>query len=86
MNHSLPQSDSSVQIVVYQPNSKTNLPFRREVGETYGTQKEIAALFDISVPTVNEHIANFQKADPETYSRSIRKFRIVAAPFTVEKL
>lgn len=75
---SLPQSESPAEIVIYQPDIHTSIPFRREDDETLGTQKEIAKLFNISIPSVNGHIRNFRTSDPDTYSKGIRNFRITA--------
>lgn len=70
---------NNTSIVVYQPDAKHELSFRREDDETYGTQREIAALFNVDQRTVSEHISNFKKEDPETYQTAYRKFRLTAA-------
>lgn len=41
------------------------------------TQKMIAALFDVSVPTINEHLSNIYSTDELEEHATIRKFRIV---------
>ena len=50
--------------------------------ELYGrdlwlTQKLLAELFQVTVPTINEHIKNIYKEGELTQSSTIRKFRIV---------
>jgi len=50
----------------------------RFAGETvWLTQALIAALFDISVPTVNEHLRNILEEGELNPAATIRKFRIV---------
>ena len=50
----------------------------RVAGETvWLTQKLIAALFDVTVPTVNEHLANLYAQSEITEPATIRNFRTV---------
>lgn len=50
----------------------------RVEGETvWLTQKLMAALFDVTVPTINEHLANLFQQDEITAAATIRKFRTV---------
>ena len=61
--------------------SDTNGQVKIEViyeGETFWlNQKKIAALFDVSVSTINEHLQNIFKTKELDPSATIRKFRIV---------
>jgi hypothetical protein len=41
------------------------------------TQKLMAVLFDVIVPTINEHLSNLQRQGEITASATIRKFRTV---------
>lgn len=43
------------------------------------TQKLMAALFDVSIPTINEHLKNVFEANELDADSVIRKFRITAA-------
>ena len=70
---------SNQEIAIYQPNSETSLPFRREGDQVFGSQKEIASLFGISISSVKKHAENFNDADPEAYSKGVEKFSIPSA-------
>lgn len=43
------------------------------------TQKAIAELFDVSIPTINEHLKNIFTSDELSKNSVIRKFRITAS-------
>ena len=66
------------EILVYQTeDGKTRVECRFEQETVWLSQALIGELFQVSVPTVNEHLKNiFEKAElaPEA---TIRKFRIV---------
>lgn len=48
------------------------------IGETaWLTQRQMADLFDVTVPTINEHLATAYDEDEVEPERTIRKFRIV---------
>jgi hypothetical protein len=53
------------------------LVFRTDGEEVWLSQKEMAQLFDVTVPTINEHIKGIL-SDDEIDNSTIRKFRIVA--------
>ncbi|MCK4842491.1 MAG: virulence RhuM family protein, partial [Methylococcales bacterium] len=47
-------------------------------GDTFWlSQKKMAALFDVSIPTINEHLQNIFKTKELDEIATIRKFRIV---------
>jgi hypothetical protein len=57
----------------------------RYEGETiWLTQKLMAVLFDVTVPTINEHLANIYEQKEITRETTIRKFRIVQKEGTRE--
>jgi len=66
------------QLVIYQGKSGA-IEFRGDFDrETiWGTQKQIAELFNVDVRTVNEHIKNIFKTVELEEASTIRKFRIV---------
>ena len=43
----------------------------------WASQKGMAEIFDVSVPTINEHLQNIYRSDELSTSTTIRKFRIV---------
>ncbi|MGA2402613.1 MAG: RhuM family protein [Syntrophobacteraceae bacterium] len=72
-----PESGSS-QIVIYQTEDRsTRLEVRLEQETVWLTQKMMAELFQVSVPTLNEHIKNIYKEAELMPEATIRKFRIV---------
>jgi len=52
---------------------------RYEEGSIWLTQKLIAQLFDVTVPTINEHLKNIFSSNELEEDSAIRKFRIAAA-------
>ena len=73
----LPQKPDT-QLLIYQTeDGETKLEVRLEDETVWLTQKLMAELFQVTIPTINEHIKNvYNEAElgPET---TIRKFRIV---------
>lgn len=58
-------------------DARTRIEVRLEGDNVWLAQKQIAELFQVAVPTVNEHLANaFDEGELEP-ERTIRKFRIV---------
>lgn len=71
----------NTSIITYTPpesNTPINLQADLDTHTVWATQKQIADTLNLSVPTVNEHIANFKKQRGDAAKRSIRKFRILA--------
>jgi hypothetical protein len=66
------------QVLIYQTESgKTKIEVRLENETVWLTQKQMAELFQVTVPTINEHIKNvFEKKELEA-APTIRKFLIV---------
>ena len=60
-------------------DDRTRIEVRLGDGSVWLTQRLMADLYQVSVPTVNEHLSNAyaeREIEPE---RTIRKFRIVAS-------
>ena len=69
---------STSEIVLYQgEDGRSRIQVRLDSGTVWLTQRLLAELYQVSVPTINEHLGNIfaqQELDPEA---TIRKFRIV---------
>jgi hypothetical protein len=69
---------TSSEIVFYQgEDGQSRIQVRLDGGTVWLTQRLLAELYQVSVPTINEHLANLfaeQELDP---AATIRKFRIV---------
>lgn len=66
------------QIAIYQtPGDEQKIRVRIDDENVWLTQKLIAELFDVSVPTVNEHLKNIFDEEELIKNSTIRKFRIV---------
>ena len=66
------------EILIYESGNHTIEVRLDSVQETlWLTQKQMAALFDKDVRTVNEHLKNIYKEQELTLGATIRKFRIV---------
>ena len=67
------------QIAIYQSlGDEQKISVRIEDENVWLTQKLIAELFDVSVPTVNEHLKNIFESDELEENSVIRNFRIAA--------
>lgn len=66
------------QILIYQPeDGKTRIDVRLEDETVWLTQKQLSELFQVGIPTVNEHIQNIYKEGELEGEATIRNFRIV---------
>jgi len=66
------------QLIIYKSeDGKTKIDVRFDGETVWLTQKLLAELFQVTVPTINEHIKNIYKEGELTRSSTIRKFRIV---------
>lgn len=72
----LEDADTGHRFVVYTTKDGVQFDLRFDGQEPWFTQLQMAEMYGVSVPTVNEHIAKFQ-ADGELDEATIRKFRIV---------
>ena len=64
------------QLIIYRDGA-TRLQVRLEGQSIWLTQRLLAELYQISVPTVNEHLANIYAEGELAAEATIRKFRIV---------
>jgi hypothetical protein len=70
--------ESKGELLVYQTeDGQVKLEVRLEDETVWLTQKMMAELFQVTVPTINEHIKNIYKEGELTQEATIRKFRIV---------
>jgi hypothetical protein len=70
--------NSTAEFLVFTSQAKENgIEVRVEDETVWLTQKLIAALFEVSVPTDNEHLANLLQSGEIAAEATIRKFRIV---------
>jgi len=66
------------QIVIYKTeNGQVKIDVRFDGGTVWLTQKLLAELFQVTIPTINEHIKNIYKEAELKENTTIRKFRIV---------
>jgi len=77
-NLSIPAPDDPGEFVLYQTeDGRTRLEVRMADQTVWLTQRQIAELFQITVPTVNEHLKGIYEERELDGSATIRKFRIV---------
>ncbi|MBI3559423.1 virulence RhuM family protein, partial [Candidatus Gottesmanbacteria bacterium] len=68
------------QIIIYETkDGQAKVEVRFENKNVWLTQKLLARLFDVSVPTVNEHLANIFKTGELSQKSVVRNFRITGA-------
>ena len=80
---------SGGEFLLYQaPDGQARIQLRMQDGTVWLTQKQLAELYQVSVPTVNGHLRNAYRDGELLADRTIRKFRIVAreAARDVERL
>jgi len=74
----LPAKPGRSEILIYQTDDgKTRIEVRLDNETVWLSQKLMAELFQVSVPTVNEHIRNLYDEGELQPTATIRKFRIV---------
>lgn len=80
MDDNLSKKNTTAQFLIFTTESGTpKIEVRVEGEMVWLTQKLMAELFDVSIPTINEHLKNiFETAELQEDS-VIRKFRITAA-------
>lgn len=67
------------EFLLYQTeDAQTRIQVRLINGTLWLTQKQLADLYQVSVPTINEHLKNIYADRELEVERTIRKFRIVA--------
>jgi hypothetical protein len=71
-------TEPASQILIYQPeDGKTRIDVRLEDETVWLSQRLMAELFQVSVPTINEHVQNVFKERELEPEATIRNFRIV---------
>ena len=66
------------ELLLYRTDDKqTRIQVRLDGQSVWLTQRQIADLFEVTVPTVNEHLSAIYEEDELEPERTIRKFRIV---------
>ena len=77
--------NSTAEFLIFTAQSGENSIEVRVADETvWLTQKLMATLFDVSIPTINEHLANIYEQREIAREATIRKFRIVQKEGTRE--
>jgi hypothetical protein len=70
--------NSTAEFLIFTAQAGENgIEVRLEDETVWLTQKLMAALFEVSVPTINEHLANLYKHSEIEATATLRKFRIV---------
>ena len=68
------------EVLLYRgEDARTRIEVRLEGEQVWLAQRQIAELYQVSVPTVNEHLANAYAEGELEPERTIRKFRMVQA-------
>ena len=75
-NKSLVAAESSFLLYTTE-DGKTRIQVKLQDETVWLTQKLMSELFQVTVPTVNEHIKTIYKDGELTLESTIRKFRIV---------
>lgn len=74
----VPDGRNRSGLLIYQTNDgNTRIEVRLENETVWLSQKLMAELFQVSIPTVNEHIRNLYEESELQPDPTIRKFRIV---------
>lgn len=72
------QPDETGEFLFYQTeDGKNRIQLRLHDGNVWLTQKQLADLYQVSIPTVNEHLATIYDDGELSPEATIRKFRIV---------
>lgn len=79
-NKKLQIRNSTAEFLVFTKQAgQDSIEVRIEDETVWLTQKLIASLFDVSVPTINEHLKNIFKSNELSENSVIRKFRTTAS-------
>lgn len=72
--------NSTAEFLIFtNQTGEQNIEVRYEDNEIWLTQKRIAELFEVSVPTINEHLKHIFESEELNELSVIRKFRITAS-------
>ena len=70
--------NSTAEFLIFEKQAHADsIEVRYEDETLWLTQKMMSSLFDVSVPTVNEHLKNIYASGELEQESTIRKFRIV---------
>jgi len=70
--------NSTAEFLIFEKQTHADsIEVRYEDETLWLTQKMMAALFDVTVPTINEHLKNIYESGELDQDSTIRKFRIV---------
>ncbi|MBL0175565.1 MAG: virulence RhuM family protein [Ignavibacteria bacterium] len=76
---SVPQSE----LILYQTeDGQTRIQCRFEADTLWLSQSQMAELFQVTVPTINEHLTSMYSDGEQSKDRTVRKFRIVRSEGT----
>ena len=77
-NNNLTIRNSTTEFLIFEKQSHADsIEVRYEDETLWLTQKMMAQLFDVSVPTINEHLKDIYESEELERNTTIRKFRIV---------
>ncbi len=72
------QPDDTGEFLFYQTDdAKSRIELRLHDGNVWLTQRQLSDLYQVSLPTVNEHLATIYDEGELSPEATIRKFRIV---------
>ena len=78
-NRGVKKETEKLQIAIYQTlGDEKKIRVKIEDENVWLTQKQIAELYDVSIPTVNEHLLSIVESNELEENSVIRKFRITA--------
>src|SRR5258706_15355452 len=78
MPETSPERSPSSDVLLYQTDDqRIRLQVRVHDQTVWLTQKQLSELFQVGVPTVNEHLTNIYEEQELNPQATIRKFRIV---------
>ena len=70
--------NSTAEFLIFEKEARADsIEVRYEHETLWLTQKMMSALFDVTVPTINEHLKNIYESEELEQDSTIRKFRIV---------
>jgi len=76
----IPQKNSTAQFLIFTAETgNPRIEVRVEGEMVWLTQKLMAELFDVSIPTINEHLKNIFETRELDEKSVVRNFRITAA-------
>ncbi|PKM92393.1 MAG: hypothetical protein CVU81_00715 [Euryarchaeota archaeon HGW-Euryarchaeota-1] len=75
------------QIAIYEtPDGTTKLQVKLEDETVWLTQKAMAELFEVSIPTINEHLRNIFSTQELEKNSVVRNFRRIMADEKIDEM